>query len=258
MAAVLAGCAAPPAPAGPPAAPTPAPARLELSDCSGWDLSSPVPFLGPTAPGEAPPGWEPDALAPSGVRVGAYGCHRLAVGPLERPVRLLFDAHDHATIPATCKAPANDPAEAFVLHGLWSDDAEAARYLNATFGLPARPTPIAEQAQGLGAAGRLHTWSWGDPQARSTLSVADVGDPWSFSRHVRLFWPHGDGVGMLDLAYTYLDPSRLWRPAQGTLQPPMLLAGAFAGPVAWQPSFAVAGSFTLYQDRACLKPEAGP
>ncbi|MCA1818550.1 MAG: hypothetical protein LC620_00600, partial [Halobacteriales archaeon] len=105
MAAVLAGCAAPPAPAGPPAAPTPAPARLELSDCSGWDLSSPVPFLGPTAPGEAPPGWEPDALAPSGVRVGAYCCHRLAVGPLERPVRLLFDAHDHATIPATCKAP---------------------------------------------------------------------------------------------------------------------------------------------------------
>lgn len=212
------------------------------------------------APGQAPPGWDPGA-EPAVVYMEGHACNRLAAGPLERPLRLVLDAHNRAEVPAGCHAD-SDNAQLFVLHALWTDDAEAAGYLARTFGLPARPTPIAPETQALGAAGRLHTWTWGDPQAPSTLRVEDPDLPWSLQRHLRLFWLHGDGLGMLDLDYTFHDSPHAWRPAQGTLAPPMLLGGtaggALLGTAGWLPSFAVTGTFTFYRDRACAEPEAGP
>ncbi|MEA3204239.1 MAG: hypothetical protein QOI63_1919 [Thermoplasmata archaeon] len=247
---LLAGCAAAPPHASPaPPVDPPRPTGLELSGCTGWDAVS-TPLPGAAAPGQAPPGWEPRTNAMPSVILTALACSRLALGPFERPVRLLLETHERATPPPACWG--NLPYG--IVASVWVDDVEVAGYLVDRLGLPAHATRFEEAP---GPAPGLRTWTWGDPAARSSLTLdgqdaAAVGGP-----QRNLLWPRGDGIGRLTLAL-HADSPLESLPTTGTMQPPMLLAGspggAFTGTAYWYPHLTASGALALFKDRSCLEP----
>ncbi|HUR63962.1 MAG TPA: hypothetical protein VM241_05730 [Candidatus Thermoplasmatota archaeon] len=255
---LLAGCAAAPPPgSGPATGAPPRPAGLELTGCTGWHGDTPS-LPSPLVPGKAPPGWEPDPANPASVVMDGYACSRLSVGPFERPVRIVLDSHTNVNFPPSCN-PKGGSTPMAVLGTLWVNDTAVARYLNQTYGLPARASPITDEVQAVGPA-RAHRWTWGTGHA-SALNVTEDGTGFVSYATERIFWERGGGVSVLDLALQH-DAPPVQHPAVGTAQPPMLLAGgpggAFLLTTSWYPAIALTGSLTLYHDRACSEPEVGP
>jgi hypothetical protein len=225
---------------GEPAAdpPQPTPLRIAANGCTGFFAT--LAWAWDTGPGSAPPGWE-QSLAPDGSAIGsdddilALHCERVAWGPFERPLDLLFDDHSKATPPGGCTDSASRTR---VLHGLWAD-AELAGYLASTYGMPVHAATF-EVAHGALGEPSAATWTWseaGEPESTLTVHSLDAGD-FAAEFNERLAWDTGDGVSILALAGSVVmagDQPVLSGPNQaieGTLRPPMLhaeRAGAYAG-----------------------------
>lgn len=217
-------------------------------------------YPAPIAPGERPDGWEadpPDNIA--GVLIFAYRCERVAVAGYERgPFHMLLDWHGNVDAPADCEADANAATHMGILRHVIVDDPEIAAYLQATFLVPALVATFSQQDDDLGAAA-LRTWSWSING--ETPSVLTVTDPRLYSqlatKHYRLFWQVGKGLGALDLQ---TDGSGFNTElfANGTIQPPLLLAsdtgGSFTGNGAWYNAVSARGLFARYADLECKEP----
>jgi hypothetical protein len=232
----------------------PVPGRLALSDCSGWSAGEAVPAA--ATPGSRPAGWAASQAPIPGLRLEAFRCARVSVGPFERgPVHLLLDTHGNAEPPQAC---AQGATRAAVLALLWLDDAPIAAYLNATFGVPAQagPTTSVEETT---AGATLHDWSWGPPGAApSRLQVPDAGEPSPLpTTRERYFWPRGAGVAALELDVGGA-ASAATLPATGQLRPPMLMAqvagGTYAGVSDTLAEGHADGRFLRYADAACEVP----
>lgn len=261
LAASLAACTEAPAPDageavadGGPALAGARPAALSLSGCSGWETHM-EPLPAAAASWETPPGWEPPAGDLPKARMAGLECDRLGLGPFERPVRLVWDSHTHATFPDACHR-----AEVYEMTSLvgtvWIDDAEVARFLNETYGLPARAATVTPAMQG-----QTRTWTWGDAAGTSQVTFLPnpLGEPQDVP--ILLLWEQAGRIVSLGLqpdGRTGPVPTEL--PAFGTLAAPALLAsmpgGAFASTAAWSSGFAAEGSFTFYRDLMCEEPEA--
>ena len=252
--AVLAGCL------GHPAAPLPAalasPAGMILSHCAALVAATNA-YPAALAAGPVPQGWDPDPTEPaSAVFMHGYECQRVHLGPLERgPVRLVWDAHETATIPPQCQAPKVPDA---VLNALLTDDAGVAQQLRAE-GLPAQEGSIAATSRPAAGGMTEHAWTWsvrGQPASRVTVDQQDGGaaEPWS----MRLFWARpGGGVGRMDLNGTREGPlAALF--GQGPMAAPMVLAHAppqfFAGPTTAYAALDATATFQLFADGKCTVP----
>jgi hypothetical protein len=273
--AALAGCGSAPADrrasvgADPASTSTPSPLvlaangtlpRLELTGCTGFEAAQP--FLGGSAPGQSPSGWEPQSPTSSATLFG-FDCHRIHLGPLERgPIRIVLDGHDHASKPAACVANATGQPHEAIVHLLLTNDTGLAALLRDQFGLPTAAADIDAAVQDTGAL-RQVAWSWGIAgQEASTLTgTADTtSEPYLFS--TRLFWQRGDGLGVLDLSFPQRDGPTAYtaREAHGTMRPPMLMAsqpqGQFAGTLTYFPAMSGEGAFRLYADTLCRSLES--
>ncbi|MCA1811727.1 MAG: hypothetical protein LC623_06915 [Halobacteriales archaeon] len=243
--------------------------RLELTNCTAFQGQS-QPFPSGSAPGEAPPGWEPDsAPAQSSVFLDGYECRRIHLGPLERgPLRLLVESHNHANMQQPCLDAAQQ-TDATIVHLVLVNDTALAALLHDRFGLPAVHAQISAAALGADLSTtpldvRLEqmAWAWSTAgNATSTLNftAAPLTEPYASS--TRLFWQRGSGLGRLDIAYPVQDGPVLTDPeAYGTMQPPMLLAsqpgGLFAGTAKSFSALSGEGTFRLYADTLCKSLEA--
>lgn len=218
-----------------------------LTDCVAMGAYTVHP--GRSTPAPRPDGWpeSPATHRTTEIGVRALRCARVSLGPFERgPVHLAFDWHNNAQAPPACTAtPAED---ANVLATLWTDDADLARHLRERYALPAFEAAVEEGATEL-AAGRLHSWSWGPDGARSELSVLGGGPEVAHADAFTAFWPDGAGVGRLSMAGTATS-LRGDRPAQGSMQPPMI-AGDFVGVGRWSEGLEAAGALALFRDSGC-------
>lgn len=260
-----AGCLGdpPPQPEGAPAGGTAVPASLHLSNCTGFQASTwPIPAA--LSPARPPQGWEGEPT--HALFLLGFECGRLALGPFERPVRLLVEAHTDAVVPAGCARGAR--TQDLVLHAAWLDDAEVAAFLAQAYGLPAAAAAFEAGTVGQGGA-LLRTWRWAAPgHASSDLRVPDAGSQLPDFWANRLLWPRGEGLGTLTLSFdrTRASAGDLQAPLQGegTMAEPMLMAGLpggrFAGPTQTFPRMEADGAFSLFRDRACQsrEPPGGP
>jgi hypothetical protein len=177
----------------------------------------------------------------------------MATGPFERgPVRLLFDAHSRAAVPAACWTGRGTFADLRVLNSLWVDDPDIAAYLASAYGMPARFTAIADGVVDGAEGVRLHTWTW----AGSSITLQEDGLlPEGRANASMLFWARGAGVGSLALSYERTGSAVTGRPVQGTMEPPMLMAGMpggqFVGTALWYGAASVEGIVTLHGDGRC-------
>ncbi|HUR62835.1 MAG TPA: hypothetical protein VM286_10810 [Candidatus Thermoplasmatota archaeon] len=257
---VLSGCMshdhAPQAPASPAWPPN----LLELTECTGFSGPSAT-FPQAVAPGRAPPGWEPTGPGQllAGSVVSGYDCRRVRVGSLERgPLRIVWDAHSNASVPASC---AGNGAAGLVLNVLLVNDTQVASYLHDRFGLPALFTDIQVAAEATGPLVRQE-WTWapfGNPP--STLTVLSDGTAERYTPADRLWWERGTGVGRLDISYARSGSELLTRPSHGTMHPPMLLPppnGHFVGSLLYFPALAAEGKVALYADTGCAREEEVP
>lgn len=254
---LLAGCAGdgPGTPAPQPAAAPPAPAPLAglvLDGCVGWSAFEVVPA--PLHPGTRPAGWAaPSPGVDASVALLGLACQRMAIGPFERgPVRVLFESHTNAEVPAACAADRDGFVALSVLASVWVEDAEVAAHLAQVYGMPAREGVFSGSGQ---------AWSWGPPGApASTVQVMDeAAAPQPSHAADRFFWANGTGLGALELRHDATRPA-VPHAAAGEMAPPMLLAqvagGRFAGPAGWVTRDTAAGSFRAYRDTLCQEAAA--
>jgi hypothetical protein len=234
-------------------------AGLHMSRCHGFLSSTTVPRA--TAPGTAPPGWEPrDKTQPEAyVFLLGLACNRVAVGPLERgPVSLLLESHSNADIPPACAGDKFTESSVMVASLLLVNDTGLAAYLRDALGLPSQVADIREESS---ATPAMHpAWAWAvGTGASSTLTVTDAGGKAASDAPDRFLWAHGNGTGMLDLTYVTTGPQGGSQTAYGRAEAPMLLAGQpdgrFTGTAQSFTSVDADGGVRFYRDGRCAHPE---
>lgn len=227
------------------------PGAFALSGCAGFAITAPS--QGVTGPADRPPGWPPASSGQPGIVAQALRCWRIATGPFERgPVHLVLEWHGDAEAPARCLEGQLGPPVTHVLTTVLVDDAEVAAWLRSERGMPAFAANFTQED---GAGTVLHDWTWQQgAHSASQVRVQDDQADAPEASEDRLFWTVGEGLGSLDVSWKG-SGSMAERPAQGILQPPLLLArlpgGAFAGTGEWFPSLDAQGSFTSYLDPQC-------
>ncbi|MFO1535314.1 MAG: hypothetical protein ABR586_06575, partial [Thermoplasmatota archaeon] len=174
------------------------------------------------------------------------------------PIRFVWDGHTNADLPTKCDMTnQTGPTSPHILNVFVINDAEIADYLKTQYGMPAIYADIQSTAQAAGALTQ-RTWSWAPPgQARSEINVLDDSTTQPYSLQDRFWWPRGDGLAQLDIAYTRVGQMVTDRPAYGTMHPPMLLPppeGNFVGTARYFPSLAGEGKITFFSDRLCEHP----
>lgn len=238
-------------------------AGMQLSQCTGFYGGTPATPKQTTA-GQAPPGWEPTNPNNEFVNlhIGGAECNRIHVGPYERgPIRMVWDGHINADIPAGCTVNQTATTHPTILNAFLINDAEIADYLRTTYGMPTFYADIQTEAQAAGALVQ-RTWTWaaaGHPASR--LNVYDDGTNQSYDFVDRIWWQAGDGIGQLDFAYERWAFSVGDRAGEGTMQAPMLALspdGSWIGAMEYFPSMSGKGTFTLYTDYLCQHPRVGP
>lgn len=231
---------------------------LFLTNCVAWDAFRNYPPG--LAPGIRPKGWGPNMEDPV-VAVSLFGfrCERMALNRFERgPFYLLLDTHGNAAVPADCASNQSGVTPLRILQNLVVNDAEVASYLETTYGVPVWTAAFTESDRDLGASA-LRTWTWAaESQAPSTMTIPDSKQAGNIpTLYERLFWPRGEGIAALELILDEEGPATNLA-ANGTIQPPLLLAqdtgGTFAGQGDWRTNVQGAGKFTIYNDLFCKEP----
>ncbi len=231
LAALAAGCLAPPVKESAQATPTDPAPEPDLAPrgegCSGFSLDAAWPARHPRA--HVPDGWDAQS-GPSTIRLEGWACERLSWGAFERgPVRLVFEMHDQQVTPEPCRH-ADRTTNFHVLQSLWIDDAGMAAWLQGQ-GIPARFAAIDFQEPDAGPG--VLRWSWGDAAG----DIADVRLP-TWDDYVlgtpqtrRLFWDDGARLTAMDVVSSRSPPGAGSGPdavigrvaAVGLFAPPMLL-----------------------------------
>lgn len=233
--------------------------RLVLSQCTGF-VGSTHPYPRAVGPGQPPPGWEPvDSTIPTSyVLIGGYECNRVSIGPYERgPVRIVWDAHDHADIPAKCLEGRPPLSLAPILNAVLANDQQIADHLRNEYGLPVEYAEINATAQPTGPMNE-RSWTWGPGSTPSELTFVDDGTSAPFDFNERFLWQRRNGIGVLDMTYERTGPELTDREGYGVMQTPMLLANSttqlFAGPINYFPTLSGEGAFHLFSDLMCEQP----
>lgn len=235
------------------------PQRFALSDCSS--IIGSFEWLGDAGPGEAPPGWE-QQLGSGGIGsaelVEIMTCDRVSIGPFERPLVLLFEAHSKMDPPATCK-----PEEGFIwiLNSLWTNDAAVSGYLSEELGIRTQVANFEADYQNDTHLSKI-SWSWA-PTGNGTVSqltvLAAEPEPQAspLTLGFRYAWNHGSGISIMRYNETAIVPTSPEQAAFGSFTEPMLHASTgvepFVGRGDYFLSVDATTEITRYGDFTCTK-----
>ncbi len=247
----------PPQTPPPPAATPETPPRLSafiLDQCAAW--TGGLYIHKDLHPALVPDEWRlNNTFGLADIIYWVWDCHRFGGGELERPLRLVLEMHGRATPPELCTDP--DDEYWWLIQRVWTDDAAAATYLQATMTLPIEVAPITIQRETRGFT--QATASWGKPDAISTLSwqwVEEPSDPawfqWGF------YWFTDGGVAHGVFGGRIETPHVRGPAVTGTVAPGLLyhaaLGSHFAGigDAGTEDRYDV--SVTYYEDLLCERP----
>lgn len=241
LSAVLAGCAANPAPQE--GAPTALPTRepdaqpnssssireereaiqlvLGMNDCSGIATVETIPRGQSRA--EPPSGWEPSESSVIQITTEIYSCDRFSIGPFERPnVTVLFQGHNNHRAPKDC-ADIETAVASEILHLIIVTDAEVGNYLR-DLGFPARVGEIRMESVELGDP-RIERWSVELPDHEpSWLQRVSAMEASIRNTHsTRRFWENpGGGISLLEFEASWRYANEPLPPVAGELNDPFL------------------------------------
>src|ERR1051326_7899077 len=200
------------------------PESASFSDCKG--IYTTFYWPGTSSPAPHFPGWDPDPRHPaSEIREIVMECARLGWGAIERgPIRFVLEYANNFRAPTACIT--GTALQSWILHAMWTDDAEVARRLATSEGLPVNATPISVVGTDVAAAYQADV-SWGGPASTLTSDQESApNQPAILGAPARLIWRNGAGVSYLDFGGdkvsgpTYPND----RDVRGTMHAPMLMA----------------------------------
>ncbi|MCA1810845.1 MAG: hypothetical protein LC623_02405 [Halobacteriales archaeon] len=217
-----------------------------------------------TAPGSHPPGWEPTFQMGSNVGLRMIECDRISWGPIERPIHLLFEIHEHLNPQGNCTTLDGVAATGSLamLNSLWIDSEAAANYLKAVYDLPVLyanfNVSTTRQANG---ETESQTWTWNQPGQPSS-QVSYYGIHWQTIADPltdRMFWFNSTMLSYINLNMLVTRGQQLPLSATpGTMRPPMLYATAmntetYVGHGELQ-ELELSGHIKRYSDYQCRTP----
>jgi hypothetical protein len=169
---------------------------------------------------------------------------------------LLLDYHGNAAVPADCATDIDGFTRFSILRHVVVDDAEIGAYLQSSLGVPVLLATFGLNERSVGA-GTLQDLSWSiEGGAASVVTIFDPAqkDGWP-AEFERMFWQIGGGLGVLHLANSQRQAPVTQPLANGTIQPPLLLArdtdGSFVGNGALFDEVTAQIEFSRYADLEC-------
>lgn len=168
--------------------PDPLDGRVLLENCTG------IRSTHAWAPGQNP-GTTYAEWAPQGPDTGSTSliltvdCHRMAADTIERPVQIVLEGHNHATLPEACRAALRGFAPYIVEHA-WTSDQDASEYLANWTGLQFKPDQVRiDEGSGVAPAfeivveleGVRSTWNVLDDETRDFPNRVD--EAWLWTHH---------------------------------------------------------------------------
>jgi hypothetical protein len=198
------------------------------SSCSG--VTTGVSLPGAIAPGHAPPEWKPDPVegSISGLGVDLRNCHRLSVGPFERPAYFMLETHGTFSAPDNCTSGRPEIMPMAFISAIIVSDLEIAQVLNQSLHFPVTFGSISNSSSQLLSAGEA-TWLWARTDYEpSSLTVFAVGNTTkALEKQNRYFWDNGPGISYIDLTQRTIEPEVEAYATVGTMKAPMLFHEAF-------------------------------
>ena len=239
--------------------PLPGPPKMIWNDCHGMGglFTEPAPAA-PTG-SEVPPGWEQPIDTISSYQLIVFRCGRVSIGPYERPVTGMTEAHNKITVPQQCIDFNSDLNDIYVLAALWIDDAEIAAHLRTHYGMPVRVATFNYEDESVSSGQRSWTWATESfPASEMNLPFVDgTGNAAEWTS--RLVWHNGTGVSVWDKKESSVGdnlPQALG--VYGVLHEPMLHARMDGEPVAGRGGTFIgdlSGAIYRFGDLECKKPQ---
>lgn len=194
--------------------------------CEGMLSSESLPLN--TGPGQAPPGWEPHNHLTSTIYTSVYDCPHFAIGPFERHVRLLFDAHGQEDPPEKCST-GTFTLMAY-LNAILVNDADVARWLREVGHLPATYADMSSTNSSSLPGLRQQQWTWAVANHTSEIHLNVTGQDQSPLQHTfRYAYVRNSTVTLVDLTDSFKIANGDPPVEEGHLAPPMLGAQVAGG-----------------------------
>jgi hypothetical protein len=235
------------------------PRNVEFTNCTyqavGYDWPTAI------APGETPPGWEPPLGGIWTTYVMKFmECGRVAWGPFERPLTMLFETHNIGVAPDECNH-VSSIVDSWILHRIWLDDEEMATYLSQNYGIPSLFADVSYTDTSIGAAVQ-RTWSFAPASGGIPSTVVwpgPVGTEAPSSVDMRFVWWNGTMMGFLDMPVRSDQALRpgLY-PTEGSYEAPSLMAETGVPKWAhignWLDQTHISSDIYLWADTGCTEP----
>lgn len=221
------GCASPeePAPGEPPLPEVGAAGTFVFNECTGFAVV--VEWPPGQNPGAVPPGWG-EAPGVTTSFLWALTCGRARIGPYERPLDWIMEAHNFAQPPDGCRQVA---IAASVLHWLATSDPEVSAWLANETGIPVATATVAMARASAPDRHEVRVEADGGPLLEGQAVEHGLRGP--DPRTTSAFYPRADGgLQQLNITLGMGGTTGPALPFSGSARPPLLASRStdpFAG-----------------------------
>jgi hypothetical protein len=172
----------------------------------------------------------------------------------------MVELHNKGNLPTHCAD--HRPDFIYNLERMLISDKDLARYVNVTYGIVANFGTITVNATRQSNSFAMYSWSWGEPgKTPSTLTLgnSDTIAPSTDRAVERWIWINATGLGMFDIAQSYVAGAEL-AAVPGEMHPPMLYAqvvpqGAYVGLGDSGSNYQATSKYYKFGDQLCEQPQ---